>query len=484
MLYGNKLAAAAVAVVLALTLAGCWSGPGTPPNAVHDVGAGAVDYARSLDGIAEATASYDQIGSGSHLSGDESSWVVSLTLTVPPDVPTTTALASVEAVIEHVAKRANQAGWSVSVRDSGPEAGGGLWADVYRSSGPDDPSATQSGPARNFSAARTIKQMPGVKSVSVDRNGAASVLATGYSALTAVVSSLRAHRINLASLSVVASHPVFIADGSYPGESLTALVTAIGTTFAPDGLSIDARGTNGKPGRNLSVLAKSAREAEAMEALIAAKQLRHVAGDAVVTTYRIDVSPGRGSPITGTLRYASTAMPPPEPTAEPMPEAVPEATQSYTPPSYTPSPPCATAQLSGEVQGRVEPALGHRAMAVVLTNTGAAACTVNGYPRLEFQAADGTPVPVTLKNGSSYMFSDPGPQAISLDPGGTARAMLHWGANSTTQGATLPAFIAVAPGAGAAFTAPAALADIPDIIDGSEITVSAWNWPDSPAFSG
>jgi hypothetical protein len=62
---------------------------------------------------------------------------------------------------------------------------------------------------------------------------------------------------------------------------------------------------------------------------------------------------------------------------------------------------------------------------IVLTNTDGSDCTLIGYPGISARGhtASGTasiPLPVTVRNGSVFARTDPGPHQLVLRPGGAA----------------------------------------------------------------
>jgi Protein of unknown function (DUF4232) len=76
------------------------------------------------------------------------------------------------------------------------------------------------------------------------------------------------------------------------------------------------------------------------------------------------------------------------------------------------------------LKGRVEPTdagAGNRYGKFVVTNSGTAPCTLNGYSGFQLETAAGV-VPTKLERKA-----DPGPAALTLAPGGNASANLHWG---------------------------------------------------------
>lgn len=114
--------------------------------------------------------------------------------------------------------------------------------------------------------------------------------------------------------------------------------------------------------------------------------------------------------------------PPSSTSSSPEPAAVP-------PSSVAPS----SGQASGQVPGRctaavlagaVEPTdagAGNRYGKLLVTNNGAAPCTVNGYSGLQLLDAAGNPLPTDLQRKP-----DPGPAPVTLTPGTAAAANLHW----------------------------------------------------------
>ena len=81
---------------------------------------------------------------------------------------------------------------------------------------------------------------------------------------------------------------------------------------------------------------------------------------------------------------------------------------------------CSTADLSVQLKPG-SPGAGQRYATVVLTSTSGHACTVRGYGGLALLGAPGQGVPTDLRR-----LPSPGPQTVSLAPGGSARSLLHW----------------------------------------------------------
>ncbi|MET9275200.1 DUF4232 domain-containing protein [Kribbella sp. NPDC003557] len=94
-------------------------------------------------------------------------------------------------------------------------------------------------------------------------------------------------------------------------------------------------------------------------------------------------------------------------------------------PTPLPPPACPPSGASITV-GPVEPALGHRAVVLKLTNCRAAPITVNGYPEVTVLNARRRTMNVTITHGTSYMARDPGPTRIRLHKGESALAAVSW----------------------------------------------------------
>ncbi|GAA0217242.1 hypothetical protein GCM10010492_13830 [Saccharothrix mutabilis subsp. mutabilis] len=81
---------------------------------------------------------------------------------------------------------------------------------------------------------------------------------------------------------------------------------------------------------------------------------------------------------------------------------------------------CTAATLSGKVEP-TDAGAGNRYGKFVVTNTGQAVCTLNGYSGFQLQDASGRPVPTDLQR-----TQNPGPSPVVLTPGASAAANLHW----------------------------------------------------------
>ena len=82
--------------------------------------------------------------------------------------------------------------------------------------------------------------------------------------------------------------------------------------------------------------------------------------------------------------------------------------------------PCATSDLSAQVKAG-SPGAGQRYATVVLTDTGAHACTIGGYGGLGLLGAPGQGVPTDLRR-----VATPPPAMLTVSPGGSVRSLLHW----------------------------------------------------------
>jgi hypothetical protein len=81
---------------------------------------------------------------------------------------------------------------------------------------------------------------------------------------------------------------------------------------------------------------------------------------------------------------------------------------------------CTAATLSGKVdQG--DAGAGQRYAKFVVTNTGTAPCTLNGYSGFQLLDGAGKPIPTTTERKP-----DPAPSLVTLAPGAAAAANLHW----------------------------------------------------------
>ncbi len=124
-------------------------------------------------------------------------------------------------------------------------------------------------------------------------------------------------------------------------------------------------------------------------------------------------------------RAADQATLPVEPASSPESAPVPPSSAPLTSgqapePDASASHRCTAAVLAGSVESTGAGA-GNRYGKLVVTNDGAAPCTLNGYSGLQLLDAAGNPLPTDLER-----TPDPGPAPVVLAPGTAAAADLHW----------------------------------------------------------
>jgi hypothetical protein len=113
--------------------------------------------------------------------------------------------------------------------------------------------------------------------------------------------------------------------------------------------------------------------------------------------------------------------------AQTLPASTPPSTTTTSTPAAGNSGAAAPAMKrcdSSVLKGQVDPTdagAGNRYGKFVVTNSGAAPCTLNGYSGFQLENGSGA-VPTKLERKA-----DPGPAALTLAPGGRASANLHWG---------------------------------------------------------
>ncbi|SDH02074.1 Protein of unknown function [Lentzea fradiae] len=102
--------------------------------------------------------------------------------------------------------------------------------------------------------------------------------------------------------------------------------------------------------------------------------------------------------------------------------SVSQAAESGAPESNAAAPAvkrCDSSTLTGEVVP-TDAGAGNRYGRFVVTNSGSAPCTLNGYSGFQLENASGA-VPTKLERKA-----DPGPTTVTLAPGAKAAANLHW----------------------------------------------------------
>ncbi|MEV6646719.1 DUF4232 domain-containing protein [Amycolatopsis sp. NPDC051371] len=140
----------------------------------------------------------------------------------------------------------------------------------------------------------------------------------------------------------------------------------------------------------------------------------------------------RFTPLLFVALLAGCGTPPPPPV--PTPTTTPS-------PTYGPPP---SIGLSLSV-GQVEAGLGHRASVLTLTNRDSVPRKVTGYPDVKVLAGDGAPLDVKVLHETSYFAPDPGPQDLTLQPGGKVLSVLAWSATVTSGDQHTGAAISVIP---------------------------------------
>ena len=120
----------------------------------------------------------------------------------------------------------------------------------------------------------------------------------------------------------------------------------------------------------------------------------------------------------------------------------------------------------------VDPALGHRAVTVTLTNCGSKTLTINGYPEVAVLNEKRKPFKLTVAHGSSYMATDPGPTRIRLAPGKTVLASIAWSNTVTYGDNNKGSYFAISWRKG---VAPVIWPEYVDIGTSGKITLTAWN---------
>ena len=86
---------------------------------------------------------------------------------------------------------------------------------------------------------------------------------------------------------------------------------------------------------------------------------------------------------------------------------------------------CRSADLRAtEKQG--DAGVGNRSTVYVLVNALQAPCRLYGYPGMAFLDAAGATLRDTVARGSAYLFTDPGPSAVVLQPAASASFSLGW----------------------------------------------------------
>ena len=129
----------------------------------------------------------------------------------------------------------------------------------------------------------------------------------------------------------------------------------------------------------------------------------------------------------GSSAPTSAAAPPTTAPATTTPPSTAAAPTTTAPPASTTG--AGTARCGiGDLEASLapqSPGAGQRYAVLVLTNDGSAPCHTKGYPGLGLETADGKTLPSEVQWGGP---GEPAPEALTLAPGESASALLHWGA--------------------------------------------------------
>lgn len=476
------LAAFLAALLLSLTACTGLTGMATPgvPGEVKAAGDEVAALARGVDGIdgTELTFAPPREATRNGIASTRRGiWEITLMVQLDSGTADDEALVAAHKIAMAVGVHAEDYSWVVRMEDSQVMAD----AVIYQSRPSTDAQASNFSHIEYIADARKYRTLPGVLAVSIDGSGTVTTSVKGFTELENVVAGLQAHSVRTVVVAAPQGKATFQMSEGRLDQAFLALLSRLGTTHPVNEMSVGESAVGSE--RILTLSVPNRENAAAVEKALKENKLAHTEGQAIVRDYVISYGEPKedlDGDLTRPMLYGQLGYTPALLKEDPAAQN-PEAAPTFAPPAYEDSPACTADQVSGDVEGRVEAALGHRSMKVVLSNVSEKTCSVNGYPVVKFQDPDGGELPVDLVNSSSYMFADPGPSPISLAPGGTAWAMLHWRANSTSQGFILPAYIEVAPSANGAFAARCRLVETPDIVEGTEIKVSAWAWPDPTA---
>ncbi|MFF2269060.1 DUF4232 domain-containing protein [Cellulosimicrobium cellulans] len=122
--------------------------------------------------------------------------------------------------------------------------------------------------------------------------------------------------------------------------------------------------------------------------------------------------------------------------------------------------------------GGHDAAVGYRQATVTVENRSSGSCVVDRYPDLAFADADGDELRPAVDHGGGS-----GTGTLELGPGESARSTLSWRGDQAPAGSVTVAQVLIAPWAGA----PRTVADEAlDVVDGGDLTVSAWSTVAAP----
>jgi hypothetical protein len=129
---------------------------------------------------------------------------------------------------------------------------------------------------------------------------------------------------------------------------------------------------------------------------------------------------GQPPPPAATASPAQSPVPEQSPATQQSPAPGASAVPTAGPASSSAVPRCHTGDLALAL-GPVSPGAGQRYVTAVLTNRSSHACWTYGYIGMRLVDGTGRPVPTELVRQPS-----PAPAMVSLAPGGTVYAVLHW----------------------------------------------------------
>ncbi len=171
----------------------------------------------------------------------------------------------------------------------------------------------------------------------------------------------------------------------------------------------------------------------------------------------------------GAAQSASTEVAQPEPTepsAPPAPTDPPSEVASSAAPDFPGR--CSEDDVVVSIAGS-DAATGTRYLAFEVRNVSSAACDVNGLPDLAFASPEGNAIrPLIEPREHSSVGESIGPDAVTLEPGGSARADLVWRA-PTGRFSELTVLMAQWPGA-----QRTTATEMLDVVDGGEMTLTPW----------
>jgi hypothetical protein len=92
----------------------------------------------------------------------------------------------------------------------------------------------------------------------------------------------------------------------------------------------------------------------------------------------------------------------------------------------TVAPRCTSSQLTFSEFGDPVGLTGNSGGIFSFTNNSETICTLEGYPTFKAYSLSGSTVPQRVRDGSDYMYSDPGKHVVSLGRGNSAYFAVGW----------------------------------------------------------